>query len=225
MKFLRERKKEIAKMHHLETQELVNGIYVIKTKDANFYVIKDGNNYIAIDAGGGNKNIAANQLNKLNIDPEKITAVLLTHSDFDHTSALSLFKNAAIYLSKPEVQIIDGSVPRMFGISVRNKLNVDHVIESDEELHFGTLKIKPILTPGHTSGSMSYLLDDKYLFVGDALSLKNGQVELFNTLFNMDDDLHRQSLTHLAKMPDIKYIFTAHYGFTPNSGDTFQNFQ
>ena len=223
-KFLLERNKEIAKMHHLQTQEIVKNIYVIKTKDANFYIIKNDEEYIAIDAGGGGENIAKAQLEKLNIEPEKITAVFLTHTDFDHISALGLFKNATIYVSKQEEQILDGTVPRMFGMKNRLK-HAYNTIDSDEEIFFGAMKIKPILTPGHTTGSMSYLLNNKYLFVGDALRLKDGQVSLFNSLFNMDDEIHKQSLKQLAKIQHAEYIFTAHYGFSNNYEAAFENFR
>ena len=224
MKFLKERNHEISKMNHLETQEIVDGIYAIKTKDANFYVIKNEDEYIAIDAGGGGKKIAKAELDKLNIAPEKVTAVFLTHTDFDHISALHLFKNATIYISKQEVQVIDGSVTRMFGMKNRFK-HAYSAIESNDEMYVGKVKVKPILTPGHTTGSMSYLLDDTYLFVGDVLSLKNGQVGLFNSLFNMDENMHRHSIEQLAKRQDAEYIFTAHYGFSDNYGEAFQNFQ
>lgn len=221
--FLLKRNREIAKMKHLETQEIISGIYIIKTKNANFYVINNGDGYIAIDSGGGNKNIAKNELSKMGIEPEKITTVLLTHTDFDHLSALSLFKNTTIYISKQEIQMIDGSVPRMFVIG-KNKLNYDYkVIENNEEIYFGGIKVKSILTPGHTNGSMSYLLDDKYLFVGDTLSLRNGHAGLFNSLFNMNDDIQRKSLEYLAKMQNIEYIFTAHYGFTDDFTKAFNS--
>lgn len=225
IKFLLKRNYEIAKMNHLDTKEIIKDIYAIKTKNANFYVVNNGDGYIAIDAGGGNKNITKDELSKLHIEPEKITSVLLTHTDFDHISALSLFKNATIYISRQEVQMIDGSVPRMF-VLVKNKLNYNYkIIESDEEIFLGKVKVKSILTPGHTNGSMSYILDDKYLFVGDTLSLRNGQVELFNSLFNMNDDIQRKSLENLAKMQNIKFIFTAHYGFSYDYEEAFKSFQ
>ena len=223
-KFLVNRGREMAKMNHLETQEIISDIYIIKTKNANFYVIKSGDGYIAIDAGSGNKNIAKDELSKLNIDPEKMIAVLLTHTDFDHLSALSLFKNATIYISEQEVQMIDGSTSRMFDIG-KNKLDYDYkVLKDGEEVYFNKTKVKPLLTPGHTNGSMSYLIDGKYLFVGDNLSLKNGHVELFNSLFNMNDDIQRSSLNHLAKIQNVHYIFTAHYGFSDEYNNAFKHF-
>jgi len=224
VKFLLKRSSEIAKMRHLETQEIVSGIYAIKTKNANFYIVENGDDYIAIDAGGGNESIAKTELGKLNIEPEKITAVLLTHTDFDHISALRLFKNATIYISKQEEQVIDGSVSRLpFG--GRNKLNYDYSkIEDTEELCFGKIKVKSFLTPGHTSGSMSFLIDDKYLFVGDNLSLQDGKVSLFNSLFNLSDDTQKESIKKLAQIANVEYIFTAHYGFTDEPKKAFQSF-
>jgi len=224
VKFLLKRNSEIAKMEHIESQEIVSGIYAIKTKNANFYVVKNGDEYIAIDAGGGNGNIAKTELEKLNIDPIKIIAVLLTHTDFDHVSALSLFKNATIYISKQEEQVLDGSAPRL-SFGGKNKLNYSYrTIADKEELRFGNIQVKSILTPGHTVGSMSFLIDDKYLFVGDNLSLQNGLVDLFNSLFNLSDDIQDKSIRSLAKITSTEYIFTAHYGFTDKPNEAFQNF-
>lgn len=225
IKLLLKRGGELAKMNHLETQEIIEGaVYVIKTRDANFYITRNGDEYIAIDAGDS-KNIAKVELGKLDIKPEKITTVLLTHTDLDHVGALGIFKNADIYISKQEVQMIDGSVVRMFD-ALKNRLNHDYkVLDDNEEIYFGKTKVKCILTPGHTNGSMSYILDDKYLFVGDTLSLKDGQVEMFNSSFNMDDNTQRKSIEKLSELQNIEYVFTAHYGFIDARGEIFGNFQ
>jgi len=134
VKFLIKRGSELAKLRHIETQEVVPDIYAIRTKNANFYVIKDIEEYIAIDAGC-NEKMAKNELRKLNINPDKITSVFLTHTDPDHIAALSLFKNATIYISCEEIQMINGSTLRMFGI--KNKLYYEYrTLENNEEMHF-----------------------------------------------------------------------------------------
>jgi glyoxylase-like metal-dependent hydrolase (beta-lactamase superfamily II) len=61
---------------------------------------------------------------------------------------------------------------------------------------------------------MCYLVDDKYLFTGDALSLKDGKVFKFNAFFNMDSKTAYESIGIITKIPTAEYIFTAHYGFT-----------
>lgn len=224
MKFLLKRKSEIAKMYHLETREVLRGIYAVKTKNANFYVVKNDDVYIAIDAGGGNELAIKSELEKLNIQPEKVTAVLLTHTDFDHVSGLGLFKNAEIYISKEEEQLLNGSAKRLqFG--GKTKLNYKYsTIQYNQELHFGKIKVKSISTPGHTVGSMSFLIDDRYLFVGDNLSLKVDTIGLFNSIFNFCDTTQSKSIQNLAKITTTEYIFTAHYGFTDSPKSAFENF-
>lgn len=85
----------------------------------------------------------------------------------------------------------------------------------------GDIKIKGILTPGHTPGSMCWIINDKYLFIGDAMSIKSGKAELFNSIFNMDDDLQARSLKKLAKLKGIKYVFSDHYGYTNDFESAF----
>jgi glyoxylase-like metal-dependent hydrolase (beta-lactamase superfamily II) len=120
--------------------------------------------------------------------------------------------------------MLDGSVPRL-SFGGKNKLNYSYgTIEDNEELCFGKIKVKSVLTPGHTVGSMSFLADDKYLFVGDNLSLQNGTVGLFNSLFNMSDDTQNKSIRKLAEISGTEYIFTAHYGFTDKPKEAFKNF-
>ena len=59
------------------------------------------------DAGIGKRNFTK-ELDKLGIKAKKITTILLTHTDGEHTGSISLFKNAIIYMHHDEVQMIDG---------------------------------------------------------------------------------------------------------------------
>ena len=92
IRFLKERKRVISQMNHLSTQEITDGVYTIKTKGANFFLVKDGDEYIAFDAGAGDLDKIKAKLAKLDIDPGKVKTAFLTHTDFDHTAALDLFK-------------------------------------------------------------------------------------------------------------------------------------
>ena len=205
---------ETGKMTPLESQAFNEDVYVIQDSFVNMFLIKGDEHYIAIDAGNNAGHIRQ-ELGKLNIEEAEVVAVFLTHTDADHTAALSLFTNARIYISEAEEQMIDGRTPRF--LFVNNTLASEpELVEDGQVITVSGLKVHGILTPGHTPGAMSYLMDDKYLFVGDSLSLEEGKVNLFNDFFNMDSETQRTSLKKLVDLPGVEYLFTAHYGVTDN---------
>ncbi len=216
-------KYETDKMNTLESGEIIPGVYAVKNDYANFYLIQSDHGYIAIDAGLDQK-ASRRELEKLHINPEKVTAILLTHSDFDHTASIALFPNAAIYLAKEEEQMVNGQTKRQFIFS--NKLDRSYqTLENEEIVLFDNLQIQGFLTPGHTPGSMSYLVNGKYLFTGDILGLVNGRAGCFNEDFNMDTKLQEETLRNLARRPAVDYIFTAHYGYTNDYAKAFEKWQ
>jgi glyoxylase-like metal-dependent hydrolase (beta-lactamase superfamily II) len=206
---------ENSKLFATETQELVPGIYSIKDDTfINMYIIRANNSLIAVDAASSPKNVAA-ELEKLNLDP-KVSAVLLTHTDDDHVGAIKLFSKAKIYLSSEEEQMINGKTPRAV-FFMRNKLTCPYeVIKDHQTIEIEGMKIQGILNPGHTPGSMSYIINDRYIFTGDTLSLKNGKAELSSDFYNMDSKTEGKSIGMLAGLIGPKYIFTAHSGYSDN---------
>jgi len=206
-------KSEGKKMTPAETGQIIDSIFTIKDTFVNLYLIKSGDRYIAVDAGNSIDGVKEG-LAKLNICPDSVIAVLLTHTDGDHVAAIKLFPNASIYISKQEETLINGKKSRFlfFGNSIAGR---SYTTLTDKQiitpLH---LKIQGILVPGHTPGSMSYLINDRYLFTGDALCLKDGKICGFNKFFNMDTKTALQSMGKLTNIQGVEYIFTAHYGFT-----------
>ncbi len=216
-------KSEFSKMSPMETQLIFENVYAMKDKFGNMFLIKNGNKYIAIDAGNNAEDIKQ-AFNALKIDPQNVVAVFLTHTDSDHIGALSLFKNAVIFLSETEEQMINGQTARF--PFVKFKLDFERqLLEDNQIIDITGLKVRGISTPGHTPGAMCYLVNDNWLFTGDSLSLKDGKVREFNELFNMDTETQRLSLRKLAKVPDVKYIFTAHYGIMRNNQNAFENWK
>jgi glyoxylase-like metal-dependent hydrolase (beta-lactamase superfamily II) len=205
---------ERGKMTPLETREVVEGVFAIKDQFVNLYLIRGRDGYVAIDAGMTVENVRL-ELENLHIEPEKVIAVLLTHTDRDHVGALGLFKNARVYLAREEEQMINGKTPRF--LILKNSLHAPYTLMEDgHSTDLLGLKMKAILTPGHTPGSMCYLIDDRYLFTGDTISLKAGKADLFNNLFNMNSNRQHHSLNRLKGIPDVKYIFSSHHGVADN---------
>lgn len=206
-------KSEINKMHVTETKEVVHNVFAIKDSFVNMFLVKDSDNYVAVDAGEDIK-VVRDELVKLNIDSSKVVAVFLTHGDGDHTAALPLFKNAKVYLSRQEEQMINGKTAKM--LFFHNKIATKSYILLDDQqtLVLGKVSIKGIATPGHTPGSMSYVINSKYLFVGDAFGLKEGKIDKPNKFFSMDLRTAIKSFDKISNLPQVDYIFTAHTGYS-----------
>lgn len=200
-------------MSPVETKQVVENVFSIEDTFVNLFLFKDGDQYIAFD-GGNDIEIISEELKKLDINADKIAAIFLTHTDADHIAAIELFNNAKIYLSKEEEQMINGETSRFFIFGNSIGTNEYELIDNQEIISIGNLKIQGILTSGHTAGSMCFLVDDKYLFTGDALSLENGQIGNFPGFFNMDTEKAAESIEKITTLPNAEYIFTAHFGYS-----------
>ena len=105
--FLYKFSSETGKMTPVPTGQISEHGYAIKDEFVNMYLIKDSLGYIAIDAGKDIK-VIETELKKLNIKPDEVIAVFLTHSDMDHVAGIPLFKNAKLYMSRNEVKMLNG---------------------------------------------------------------------------------------------------------------------
>jgi hydroxyacylglutathione hydrolase len=205
-------KSQQRQMTPVETSQVTNDIYAVKDNIVNMFLIKDGSEFIAIDAGQKKRTIT-NEFQKLGLDPDQVKAVLLTHSDFDHVGAISLYKNAKVYLPEDEEQVINGETGRFLFFG--NKLDVkSYKLIDDEVFWIDSVKILPIPVPGHTPGSTCYIVNNKYLFTGDALRLKAGNIDLFPKFINKNARRAKNSINKLTDLSGVQYIFTAHYGYT-----------
>ncbi|MDR2971591.1 MAG: MBL fold metallo-hydrolase [Bacteroidales bacterium] len=206
-------KSEMSGFTPMETGKITDDIFVVKDDFANVFIIQDSTQYIVIDCATDKANVAK-QMEKLGIDPDKVTTVFLTHTDTDHVGALGLFDKAKLYMSKEEVQMINGKKSKFlwFGNSISR---ADYILLEDRQtIQIGNLKIESILAPGHTSGMTAYLINDKYLFTGDIASLKEGKIAPIPAFFNMDNDQAIKSMDIIRYIPAAEYIFTAHWGYS-----------
>lgn len=200
------------KMTPADTARLTEDVYAVRDKYVNMYLIRDGNDYIAIDAGIKPGNIRG-ELKKLDIDPDRVKAVFLTHSDSDHAGGLSLFSKATVYLHREEEQMINGETGRALWIG--NKIDTEkYILLDDRVIMAGDIRIEPVHTPGHTTGLTCYRVNDIYLFTGDAISLQNGVIGLFPKYINKNARRARKSVDNIIGLDGVQYIFTGHHGYT-----------
>lgn len=198
----------------LNTGNVSENLYTIRTGSVNFFIYKDAGDAVAFDAGF---NVRKGEFDKVEIDPTSISHVFLTHTDMDHTGGLKLMTNARIYIGKNEEQMLNLTRKRMFGLAYnRLQSKAYTLIEDGEEITVGKIKIKAVATPGHTPGSTTYLVTGRILIVGDAFKLINGDVGQgpFHRIFTMDQIEWEKSIRKLARLKGIDILCTAHSGCT-----------
>jgi hydroxyacylglutathione hydrolase len=116
---------------------------------SNTYLVADGAGGPAffVDAGGPVKELIA-KAQELELEP---THVLLTHHHFDHVSEVG-----ALQKRWPKLEVlIHPSERELAGEDVKWG-----AIEPGETLLFGTLEVRPLRTPGHTTGMLSFLVGE-----------------------------------------------------------------
>ncbi len=117
----------------------------------------------------------------------KIKYILLTHGHFDHIMGVHGLKEAtgalvAIHeadedcLYDPAKSLSEGNTPEK-----QIPVHADILLKDGDELKIGETVIKVMHTPGHTLGSVCYIIEDeKTIFSGDTLfCMTVGRTDLY----------------------------------------------
>jgi glyoxylase-like metal-dependent hydrolase (beta-lactamase superfamily II) len=117
---------------------------------SNTYLVADGLGGPAffVDAGGPVESLIA-RAKELELEP---THVLLTHHHFDHVSEVG-----ALRKRWPKLKVLIH--PRELELAGDGGAGWE-TVEAGETLSFGALEVRPLLTPGHTAGMLSFLVGD-----------------------------------------------------------------
>ncbi|MBN1815201.1 MAG: MBL fold metallo-hydrolase [Anaerolineae bacterium] len=211
-----------AMWYPVDTGQVVEHVYAVRVRDVNMFVYADGEHAIAIDAAySGDK--LRQEAGRLPVALESVTHVFLTHADVDHAGGLDAFPGAQVYLSRDEEQMIDGTTARLFGLYYCQGLDRPYFLLGDGDVvTVGAIRVRAVATPGHTPGSMSFLVNDHVLFSGDTLALRNGWVYTFYRLLSRDVATQRESIRRLASLQDIDLLCTAHTGCTRDYAHAMQ---
>lgn len=138
----------------------------------NCYLVKneETNEGFIIDPGGSALKISR-CIEQMEMTPK---AILLTHGHFDHIGAVDELRDRydiKVYVSEEEskfMQNYNNNLSVYFGEGMIVKPDI--TIHDGEELEIAGIKMKFILTPGHTPGSGCFYVEDEgVLFSGDTL--------------------------------------------------------
>lgn len=130
----------------------------------------------------------------------KITHIVDSHLHADHISGgkmLAEKTGAKYYLMKSEGAVFDFEPLEDF-----NKI----------EFNQAQLEVLAVKTPGHTPGSVSFLVNDKLLFSGDTIFISGlGRPDLGNKVSEWANDLYHTVHNKISDIADEVIVLPGHY--------------
>lgn len=144
------------------------------------YCLTHSEGYVLIDMGspGALKNILEN-MDYWGIDASKVTHVLITHGHDDHVGDAYYFKNlgAKIVVGASDAPMLEAGNLGIDSPCTNHKMppcKPDILIEKDCKLTIGNLEFEILSIPGHTNGTLLYLVNynsELILFGGDMFNV------------------------------------------------------
>ena len=129
-------------------------------------------------------------LTELNL---KLVKVIDTHIHADHVTGAGKLRD------KTQCATIMGEYTPTDAVEIK--------VKDEEIIKLDQLKIKALYTPGHTSDSFSFLMDN-YLFSGDTLLINGtGRTDFQN---GNSKDAYNSLFNRLLKLPDETLVYPAH---------------
>lgn len=195
------------------------GIYNVNT-----YLLYDetAKEAILIDIGGAcpeaEKIIKEKNLN--------LKYILNTHGHFDHISGEKYFQehyNVPIYAHKNDLFMIENleSILNLYGFPPAQPPKVTDFLTETTKLLLGEKEIQTIETPGHTQGSVCFLIDNN-LFSGDTLFYEAiGRTDLPGGSF---EKIQNSIKEKLFKLPDNTNVYAGHEQPTTIGHEKLNNF-
>lgn len=219
---------------------LAPGVHRLGSSLVNFYVVEDGDRLTVVDAGlGGFGSDLDADLGALGHGIDSVEAVVLTHSDADHTGVVPRLRQAGVRvlihgedeatLARPGPKGGDASPihllpqlwrPWLWRYTVHFLKNgaMPSKIEGAETFEGGDVLDVPgsgrvVATPGHTPGHCALLFGDA-LFVGDALCTLNPVTgergpRLMPRVMNVDNEKCLASLAALEGL-EASWVLPGH---------------
>lgn len=176
----------------------------------NCYLIADkaGGDAVVIDPGGdARKILSAAEKHQL-----KIVTILNTHGHWDHIGAnraLAKATGAKVFVQAGDVDMLADPMQNLsIAVSAEEfSTQPDGVLADGETIEVAGLAIKVMHTPGHTSGSASFLVGGN-LFSGDLIFYESvGRTDLPGS---DEGKLHESIDTRVLTLPDETNIFPGH---------------
>ena len=189
----------------IEVQKIPVGVL-----DTNCYIVTDTDtNEIAIVDPGA---VSSKVRKFVDAHKENIKYILLTHGHFDHIAYVSYIQsqtNAKVVISKEDEPMLNDSMENLslpfMGKDIPH-IEADIIVNDNDTIPFGSGAFTFLSTPGHTTGSGCFLIEN-HIFTGDTLmKLSMGRTDFPNgSAVQM-----KNSLKRLCQLSDDYKVYPGH---------------
>jgi glyoxylase-like metal-dependent hydrolase (beta-lactamase superfamily II) len=181
---------------------------VVGMLEGNCYLVKCGpaGHGVIIDPGDEGARIEA-EARAIGLEPE---AILLTHGHIDHVNAAGVlrrrFRSRVVCHAADRKMVEDGEILSLWGLQ-REPCKVDQEIRDGDIVPVGGTEIKVIHSPGHTQGSVCFMIDSM-LFSGDVLF--KGSIGRTDLPGGSDREMAKTLQTRIAVLDSEVRVYPGH---------------
>jgi glyoxylase-like metal-dependent hydrolase (beta-lactamase superfamily II) len=215
------------------------GLYMIGSLSPSaVYVVDTSDGLILVDSGlDRDAAPLKSEMTKLGLDWKRVRKILISHAHGDHSGGAESLRGATgatVYAGEGDALVLAAGGPREAFFSTfympdqpTHPTTVDVALKGGETIALGDVRIQVLDCPGHTPGSMCYLMErDNYhaLFAGDVIMMLRGDDEPRNELgkplgtysaylsarYRGDAQAYLESLRRLRAMPVPDLILPGH---------------
>ncbi len=194
--------------------KITEDVYALEATRGNYaYLIRQPTAMLVDTGHPGQGQAILSELGLLNVAPQDVRHILLTHHDIDHTGNVAFLQQATgaqVWISSTDLLYVLGQKPRP-GI----KQVAAWLMPADAPTQISAFPpenelegIKIVATPGHTPGHVCLLYKD-VLFAGDLVVCFNGKLRLSPSFMTWDMHRLKESVRQVAALP-FHWICPAH---------------
>ena len=150
----------------IEPFKIADNLYYVGDKKVCIHLIDTGDGLILLDSGYiGAEHLLVDSIWRAGFDPKDVRWIIHSHGHSDHYGASNEFRNmygTKLAISKVDADRIKGSSVKSAAFPLAFVPEFDREIEDGEIFELGNVKIRCVLTPGHTTGVLSFFFNVTY---------------------------------------------------------------
>lgn len=147
----------------MEPFKIADGLYYVGDKMVCIHLIDTGDGLILLDSGFfGATHLLVDSIWRAGFDPKNVKWIIHTHGHSDHFGASEEFRimyGTKLAISRVDAERIAGSSIASESFPFAKVPEFDYTIEDGDIFELGNIKIRCVLTPGHTDGVLSLFFE------------------------------------------------------------------